>query len=335
MNIHFGLKAHTSVISLKELLEYVLFFKELRIKLIFNLNKKTNSKKMKKFIRTIPLLLLFPTGVFAQNEELSLSKKEIRKERPTYFGTTMGLNSSKYRDFATSPLFYNGTPLYFGLSRHRLDEKKETHAGFSYSTGSYNNSFNNHDAISSVKTLSIFYSQLYQLNKFSSEKLNVKIGGLLNTSSNLRINPYLQNNSAGIEVIPTLFGSIKLTKDISRKENKTKKILFIKYKLKKRTRNLEFNLNVGLLNSSLRNGYAYIGQSSVLNTPKAFDRYEFKMFSGFRMNSALDYTISLQNKNKLQFSYLWDAYKTGGDLDQFNMISHTFKITLLFNTNNK
>mgnify|MGYP001456661922 CR=1 FL=1 len=290
---------------------------------------------MKKIIRTISLLLLFPIGVFAQTKEIALSKKEIRKERPTYIGITFGLNSSKYRDFATSPLFYSGTPKSWGLSRHRLDDKKETHIGLSYASGTYTNSFNSHIAPSSVKILSVYYSQLYQLNKFSSEKLNVKVGGLFNTTANLRINPSLQNNAGGIEVIPTLLGSIKLTKDISRKEAKNKKFIFIKYKLKKRTRNLAFNLNVGLLNSSLRNGYAYTGQSSILNTPKLFDRYEFKMFSGFRMSSAFDYTISLNNKNKIQLSYLWDAYKTGGDLDQFNMISHTFKITLLFNTNNK
>lgn len=280
-------------------------------------------------------LLLIQIGVFAQTEELPLSNKEIRKARPTYIGLTMGFSSSKYRDFATSPLFYSGTPIYFGVSRHRLDDKKETHAGISFSSGSYLNEYNRHTAGSSVQVLSVYYAQLFKLNKLSSDKLNIKAGGLFTTTANLRINERLLNNALGLELIPTLFGSIKLTKDISRKEEKQKKFIFFKYRLKERTRNLSFNLNIGLVNSSLRNGYAYAGQSSILNEPKLFDRYEFKMFSGFRMSSALDYTIFLSNKNKVQLSYLWDAYKTGGELDQFNMIMHTIKITLLFNTNNK
>ena len=160
---------------------------------------------MNKLSKTAFLLLLFPLGGFSQNEEVSLSKKELRKERPTYGGITFGLNSSKYRDFATSPLFYRGIPTFCALSRHRLDDKRETHVGVSYSSGTFSNNFNNHSATSSVKILSFNYSQLYQLNKFSSEKLNVKIGGLFNTTTNLRINGSLQNNAAGIEVIPTLF----------------------------------------------------------------------------------------------------------------------------------
>ena len=124
-------------------------------------------------------------------------------------------------------------------------------------------------------------------------------------------------------------------KDVSRKEAKDKKLLFIKYHLKQRTRNLSFRLNVGLINSSFRNGFVYAGQSFILNEEKPFDDYQYKVFLGFRASSSLDYTIFLKNKNKIQLSYLWDAYKTGGDLDKFEMAHHTFKLTLLFNTNNK
>lgn len=290
---------------------------------------------MKKNVQIFLLLLVFPFALFSQNDTIEISKKEIRKERPTYIGITFGASSSSFRDFATSPLFYSGIPIYTALSHHRLNQERETHFGASYALGIYTSRFNNHGANSIVNTLSVFYAQLYQLNKLSSEKLNVKVGGLFNTTGNLRINGSLQNNGVGFEIIPTLFGSIKLTKDISRKEDKNKKIFFIKYKLKQRTQNIAFNLNIGLLNSSLRNGYAYLGQSSILNNLEVFDRYEYKIFSGFRMSSALDYTISLKNKNKIQLSYLWDAYKTGGELDQFNMATHTLKLTLLFNTNNK
>ncbi len=89
------------------------------------------------------------------------------------------------------------------------------------------------------------------------------------------------------------------------------------------------------MNSSFRNGFIYSGQSQVLNDAKNFDGYVYKVFSGFRMGSQLDYTRYLKNKNAFQISYLWDAYRTGGQLDKFEMAHHTLRFSLQFNTNNK
>jgi hypothetical protein len=57
---------------------------------------------------------------------------------------------------------------------------------------------------------------------------------------------------------------------------------------------------------------------------------ELQIFKGFRLNSALDYTIFLRNKNAVQLSYLWDAYRTGGHHDNFEMAAHTLNFSLLF-----
>jgi hypothetical protein len=292
---------------------------------------------MKKIKITCTLLLLAPLLCFSQiDTNITPSKKELRKSRPNYFGLSSGFNYSSIRDFATSPLIYTGVTNYLALSRLKYNLKREAEIGFYISSGQYNNSFNEQFTSSSfVNTFAINYSQLYEFNKLSSEKLNVKIGGVFNMTSNLRVNESLLNNAVGIESFITLLGSIKITKDISRKKEVDKKFLFIKYKLKQKTRNLAFRLNIGLINSTLRNGFVYSGQSFILNDPNIFDGYQFKLFSGFRMSSALDYTIHLKNKNKIQLSYLWDAYKTGGNLDKFEMANHTFRVTLLFNTNNK
>ena len=55
---------------------------------------------------SILFILLF-TFVQAQSDD-SLTKKQIRKQRPTYLVLTTGLNRSIFRDLATSPLFYRG-----------------------------------------------------------------------------------------------------------------------------------------------------------------------------------------------------------------------------------
>ncbi|MBL4710677.1 MAG: hypothetical protein JKY48_19805 [Flavobacteriales bacterium] len=278
----------------------------------------------------IILLSLIPMFGMAQKEE---SVNSLEKRKSIYFSTSMGFSSSTFRDFATSPLFYKGIARYASIGRIRNDSMRESRLGGSYSTGNYKATVGDHSASSQVKTLALYYAQMYHLSKLSNDKWNTKVGGLVNVTGNLRINGSLGNNSAGLELNGTLFASIKTERDVSRVKTKNKKFLFfIKYKLKPRKRKLSYRLNLGLMNNNYRNPYVYIGQSSVLNDDKTFDAYEFKTFSGFRMSSSLDYTIALNNRNLIQFSYLWDAYRTGGDLDKFEMAQHVFKLSLLFNT---
>ena len=290
---------------------------------------------IKNRITTLLLLLVSLAGISQTEETPSTPQKDQKKNIPAYIKVSAGLGSSYFRDFATSPLFYKGATKHISLSYSKFNLERETEIGISYSFGNYHNNFNEHSQISTVKSGSLFYSRLYQLQSLSSPKWNVKVGGLVNATGNFRTNEALLNNTYGFEIIPTLFGSVKIERDLSTKEEKHKKFLFIKYKLKEKTRNLAFRLNVGLINGSYRNGYVYADQSGLLNEPLLLDDYQFKVFSGFRMSSSLDYTVFLKNKNALRFSYAWDAYKTGGNLDKFEMATHNFKVSLLFNTNNK
>lgn len=283
---------------------------------------------MNNYITPILVLLLFPIIVFSQTKDATLSRKEIRKNRPAYIGITLGARYSSFRDFATSPLIYTSFPLYASLSHHKLDSKQESSVGICYSFGTYKNSFNQTTTISNVHTASFYYTLLYRLNVLSNKSFNVKIGGTFNTSFNYRLNSSLGNNGYGLEFIPTLFGSIKITKYFSIKTASNK--------IKPKAMNLAFKLDIGLINSSYRNGYAYsFVHSLILGKLDVFYGYQFKIFSGFRLGTSLDYTFLLNNKNKIQISYLWDAYTTGGDLDKLIMAHHTLKLTLLFNTNNK
>lgn len=277
----------------------------------------------------ILMLMAAPVWTFAQSDT---TKKSMRKMRPVYINTAFGFNFSNFRDLATSPLSYSGRPLFVGVDYLKTDQKRETELGVSYSFGRYSATVGENSAVSTVKVISGFYSRLYEIPAWGNEKWNIKAGGLLNVTGNIRSNASFQNNAFGSEIISTVFGSAKATRDVSRTKHKDKKFLFVKYKLQPRKKNLSFRLNVGLMNSTYRNGYVYSGQSSVLNQPKLYDGYQFLMFSGFRMGTAIDYTIQLKSNNAIRFSYVWDAYKTGGDLDQFQMASHVLKFTLMFKT---
>lgn len=287
----------------------------------------------------ILLLLVIPLISVAQevgevgsetNEEIVLSRKEIRKARPTYYDIGWGFNFSVFRDFATSPLFYSGIRSFSSVSRIKSDENRESSFGFQFSSGTHFSVSEENSASSKVSALFLNYGRLHQIPRLSSEKWNFKAGGALDFTTNLRINESFQNNGAGYESFMTFFASAKVTRDISRTEAKIKRLWFLKFKLKPKERELAFRFNLGLMNNTLRNGFAYNGQSAVVNDPKLFDGYVFKTFSGFRASSVLDYTVFLKNNNGLKISYIWDAYKTGGDLDKFEMSNHVLRFSFLF-----
>lgn len=285
---------------------------------------------------TISFLLLFASlnvGL-AQNEQENEQKTNVKP--PAYVKVGAGLGFSNFRDFRTSPLIYSGTTPYINLSFLKTDQRRESELGMSYSKGEYSNDFNDQVQISEVNTLSLYYSLMYQLPKLTNDKWNTKVGGQLNITGNYRDNEGLLNYSLGLEIIPTVFASAKIERDVSRTKAKYRKFLFNKKQLMPKTRKLSYQLNVGLVNSQSR-----------LVLPELFDSYlanedlditgslEFQAFSGFRMSSSLNYMIYLKNKNAIQFSYLWDAYRTGNDKQQFEMGSHTLKFSILFKTNNK
>lgn len=278
------------------------------------------------------------TGVLAQQAESDTpstkkeSKKQARKSRPYYIGIGAGFNQSAHRDFATSPLIYEGTMVTFHVNATRFDEVKETSAEFRISTGGQ--SIEIAESFTSTSVISLFnsYQQLFRLNKYSNDKWNVKVGGNVAWGLNSRSNPSLGNNSFGIEWFGTLFGSVKVTRDLSRKKEKDVKFLFIKYKLKPLKRNLSWQFNTGLMNNNVRNGFAFIDQDAVINEPSTFSGYQLNLFSGFRLSSQIDYTLYLNTGNMIRFSYVWDAYRTGNEFDKFEMGHHMFTTSLWFKT---
>ncbi|MFA9392583.1 MAG: hypothetical protein ACERKD_22430 [Prolixibacteraceae bacterium] len=282
------------------------------------------------------LFLLFvicmPFLAKAQSNDAQWSKKELRKQRPTYLELSSGLNYSSFRDFATSPLFYNGAGLDFSLAGVSFDSHFESVSGFRMVGGLYLASVQQNFTSSLGASFYAYYSRLYKVESLSGERFNFKTGGRIDLATNVRSNGSLGNNGFGLELIPTLFGSVKTTFDVSRKTAIDKHLWFIKCHREVRKRSLSYQLNLGIVNTSYRNGYIYNNQSFLLNDEKTFAGYVFSAFSGFRMNSSLDYTIYLKNCNAVRFTYLWEAYQTGGELDKFELASHSFKFALLFNT---
>lgn len=276
------------------------------------------------------LFFCFNQKVLTQNDTIFSLDSNQAIEEYTFIGISTGLNFSNFRDYATSPLFYSGTPLFTSLSHIELDNKRESQITIFYAFGNYETDYNSHFTESRVNTFSLDYMELFRIMNLYNSKINLKVGGKLISTVIIRENEELFNNSNAFDIISNLFGSIKATYDLSRKEDEIKKIFFYKYKAKKRVRNLALNINLGLVNSSFRNGFAYTNQSAIINEDDFFAGYEFMIFRGIRFNSALDYTYFINEENAIQFSYIWDAFRTSGHHDNFEMSSHILKFSLLY-----
>lgn len=266
-----------------------------------------------RFYQFALMSLLLPFATYSQGERLTTNNLDNKKSSPAYLDIAMGLNVSSFRDFATSPLTYSGTPIHFSLGHIDFDHQRESNMTFLYAFGKYKNRFNDLESISKVNTISLNYLELFELSSLSSSRLNLKLGGQFSATANIRKNGVLLNNGTGVDIIANLLGTVKGTLHL-RKE-----------------RTFSGMISIGAINSSYRNGFAYSGQSALTNQGSLFDRYRLSFLRGYRLITNWDYTFYLKNKNAIRLSYHWDAYRTRGNYDEFEMAIHTIKVALLFN----
>lgn len=260
------------------------------------------------------------------------TNKALRKQRSSYIKLGVGLAPTNFRDFSTSPLVYRSPlTLHANLGFEKEDSLRYTYIGVDFNRGVAFNSTNDETATSTFYRTSLTFTRLYAIPALAIDKFHVKVGGYANITANYRLNPSLGNNTGGQEIIGTLFASAQGVMDISRTKEKNKKFLFIKYHLNPIKRQLDYLLNIGVLNTNYRNGFAYIGQSDLTTDPELFDDYKWRV-NGFRMNTSLRYTKYFSSGNAMQFNYTWDAYFTGDKPEKFEMAQHILAIAILFNT---
>lgn len=272
---------------------------------------------------------------FSASYTFSQDSKDKNSSRPKYLEIGIQNGYSYHRDLATSPVFYRGATSGTNVHYHRFDSSRDSRFGATLYSGTQRFSVRNESAQSRFTTIQIDISELYAIEKYSQGKYKFKVGGSLMGNFNLRSDPALQNASFGYEVVYNLMGSAKVSRDVSRNREKSGKFLWlIPYNWKPRKRLLSYQLSLGVFNSNVRNGYAYVNQSGLTNQFPIFADYENNLFSGFRMNAVFRYSIYLNNGNALRFSYIWDAYTTGGEVDQFEIANHLFGAALLFDLSN-
>lgn len=278
-------------------------------------------------VMTTLMVFLLPAVAVAQRSDSAKTS--------SYIELGAGIGPAVFRDKATSPLFYQGMAMHGILNFLKIADSKETSLGIDIASGISGAHVDEVQVGESIfNSISLWHTRLYQLPGWSDNRWNYMVGGSMITTANLRLNEELQNNSVGFEGFANLMGSFKVSRDVSRLREKHKRLFFINYTLKPRRRSLSYQLNIGVWNNSLRNGYAYLGQSGVVNDPGFLKAYEIQVFSGMRFSSELHYTLHLTGarNNAVRVSYIWDALRTKDGPDAFDMARHAVRFTLLYNT---
>lgn len=272
---------------------------------------------------------------------LSISAQEIVNQEEDnqshYFKIALGLGTVNIRDFGVSPLFYKGSNYSTGFGFWRKTSRIENNVDLLFNIGTPSLNYNNTTSSSFFPSLNLAYSQLGRLPWLSNENWNTKIGATMDVAANLRINPDMGNSASGFASEANFMGSIKFTRDISRKKSQVLNLWFLKKKLSTEQRELSFTIHGGILNTNYRPGYAYIAIPKIENNSyKLFDDYKFSFGDGFRMKSRLDFTCYRTSKNAFQISYIFDAYRANGKYDQpLEVAWHTIQYTILFQRRKK
>lgn len=277
-------------------------------------------------------------------------EESVVQEDPTvlktikYFAPSYGLLATTYRDFATSPLYYTGTGLSFGLTwmRDNARYEHELSADFLFSA---NIGVTPDSAEFDVLPLGIFLSgQLYDHYLRLIPGLNyngwqLKLGGAFVSNMNARINPALQNAAVGIEVFTNLMLSAKVERDVSRKELQVMDLWLMKIKLRPEKRKLSFQANIGVLNLNYRPGYAYLADvelngSDTNGLAFLLAGHQWSL-NGYRFGTRLEYTRYRPNGNGRRYAYHWDAAHAPGRHEAFQMATHSFKYIILIQNNKR
>ena len=250
-------------------------------------------------------------------------------------------NRPTYRDFATSPLFYDGQGMQLQTAWLKRSRERERifEVGFDANLTKGRIPKSNYlqpNTGGFFFQLHMRYRQLWELHTLSTDRNNIKLGGIIQSSQSFRLNPHLSNNSLGIENLSNVMVTGQITRDISRSSARQVNLGVFNPTLNPVKRDLRFQLNVGVVNLNYRPRYSYGGFNEVIGLDTApvswlLKNYKWSL-NGWRLNTELEYKTYLPNGNARSLSYVWDASHVPGRYENFQLASHQLRYTYYFHT---
>ncbi|HDQ45272.1 MAG TPA: hypothetical protein ENN17_07240 [bacterium] len=260
-------------------------------------------------------------------------------KRNQYILIASGFHRPLFRDFATSPLFYQGIGMSMaggGLFRspkrdhlieieftaNQLKDHPPKSRYFQPSAEAYLLGFNG------------YYHYLRKIDRFSSGRTQIRFGGGVEATQNIRINAGLGNAVAGFETLFHVLAVGNVTRDISRTESKSFRFLFFKKEFRPVKRDLTFTMHTGILNFNRRPGYTFVDVLEIDASDLEWISPGYRWsLNGWRLGARIEFVVYRPNGNAVKWAYLWNAVHAPGKFEPFQMASHQIRYTMMFNNN--
>lgn len=300
-----------------------------------------NFKLLLKRMSVALFFLLFGSFKGIAQDTENLFRTENDTTTRYYTQLSVGLVEPIYRDFATSPLFYNGLGINLNAASIKRSDFRDRVFDFGLGFNMMSAKVPKSDFIQSGASalfghLGFYYHELWKIKALSNQNYNLKVGGSFITSQHVRFNQSLENNAVGLENLSNLMASAQITRDVSRRKTKKLNLFLFKPSLKPVKRDLRLLVNVGVLNFNFRPGYAYSYDSEIIGTETnpvqwAFSNYSWSL-NGWRAQTHLEFTTYLPNGNARSIAYIWEAANAPGKHEAFQMASHRIQFAIQFHT---
>jgi hypothetical protein len=256
-----------------------------------------------------------------------------------HFSPSVGLGWYTFRDFGTSPLFYDGPGLNLSLGSQWSSTRSESrfNASTHFALTSANvpqSNFLQAGGSAFFLDFRIDGAHLRRLRKPASERLEVLAGGRFVSDLLLRQNSGFGNAQVGTDVLVNFLASGKVSYDFSRQNADTLNLKLIRLRRKPKTQKLDFQLDVGVLNFNYRPGYAYVHDSELTGEPGlswALADHRWRL-NGWRLGTALGYQRQRSNGNATRIDYCWEAVHAPGRFNALQFASHQVRLVFMFNT---
>lgn len=278
----------------------------------------------KTYYALLLLVSLFVTFSFTGNAAITHTGKDSVSKFLLLSGN---FNYAVFRDFSTSPLFYDVLGVGVGFGTLNSTPKRDHQTDFNMNAHIGNAQFYN---------FNLYYHYIHALPIFKSPKWNFKLGGAFLFTQNIRINEPLRNAQAGLESIMNLMLVGKVNWDISRTKAKTVKFLGNTREKKAIKRFLSFQCQIGLLNFNHRPSqysFVYLGAINGTATNPAmwlFDKYSWSL-NGWRLGTQIEYSWFRSSGNGRKIAYIWEATHCPGNFESFQMAIHKIQYTIIIN----
>ncbi|MEX1188428.1 MAG: hypothetical protein WED33_04165 [Bacteroidia bacterium] len=252
------------------------------------------------------------------------------------FYSGFGYSNITFRDYATSPLFYDARAIAMQIGWPVVREKVRMEFGMDALAGVGSARVPQKSEFTVTNVASIFSGNLHfdylRRMDFSNFKGKVWLGASIQSRLNFRQNRTLGNNGTGLDGLFNLMASGRLEKDFSRNAGEGKAWLFFKRKSKV-SRVLSFQLNIGLLNLNYRPGYAYGGFSEFDGSNTSSLQFLLNdhtwSLNGLRIQSQIEWIINKKKKYSDRWVYSWELLTAPGKYEKFQMVVHNFTYSML------